>query len=392
MTTHYDLPEPGNLDLMRSAALSECIRQDIDKQGGVISFSTFMALALYHPQFGYYCRPDFNLGQHGDFTTAPEISPLFAQCFAKQCVQIADHLNDSNILELGAGTGRFAHDLLKQLARLHALPQHYYIYEISLALRQKQQAFLQANYPDYFPHITWLHELPSAFTGTIIANEVLDALPVTCFTVQENGIKERCVAVGKEGFIWQEHEPLTPELAEQATRRRDLYSLTKGYESEVNLEVPRLIHTLAKLLTHGVILLADYGYGQAEYYRPERRRGSLTCFYQHRRHDNPLILPGLQDMTAHVDFTSAIEEAASHGCTLLGYTTQVAFLLATGLLQLAEEQEKNLSPLEVVNAHTAIKLLTLPSEMGERIKIMGLGKGVTLSLLGFSLQDRRRDL
>ena len=183
MTTIHDLPPPSSDALKRSKILEECIRQAIDKRGGFISFAEFMALALYTPLLGYYQAESFNLGKHGDFTTAPEISPLFAHCFARQCLQIFAELGRCDILELGAGTGRFAHDFLQHLKMHGALPAHYYIYEISKTLRQKQQHFLQRMCPDIFPHITWLNTLPTAFTGIILANEVVDAQPVHCFQI-----------------------------------------------------------------------------------------------------------------------------------------------------------------------------------------------------------------
>lgn len=396
MTTIYDLPKPKDSALAQSKALTRCIQQEITANGGLISFATFMELSLYHPTFGYYNAESFSLGEKGDFTTAPEISPLFSYCFAKQIQQLFSHLDTKNILELGAGTGQFAVDLIPALNQLNSLPEHYYIYEISVGLRKKQQDYLRASCPDYFSRIIWLDRLPDQFIGCVIANEVLDALPTNCFSIQNNEVLERCVKWENNTFTWEYHSPITPHLREKVAEIRDLYHLRNGYESEINLHAQSFIQALAASIHQGVILFADYGYGQREYYHPERNHGTLTCFYQHQRHNNPLILPGLQDITAHVDFTNIIENAADSGCQLEGYTSQAAFLLACGLMDFAAEQEKDLSPANEVKLHHAIKLLTLPTEMGERIKVMCLSKGMNkkeeLSLIGFGFHDRRRDL
>lgn len=396
MTTIYDLPKPEDLALAQSKALTRCIQQEIAKNDGVISFASFMELSLYHPTFGYYNADTFTLGEKGDFTTAPEISPLFAQCFAKQIQQIFSHLDEKNILELGAGTGQLAIDLLQTLEQLNCLPESYYIYEISVGLRKKQQDYLRSACPNYFSRIIWLDHLPTQFIGCIIANEVLDAVPTNCFHIENHEVLERCVRWKNNAFFWDYRSPITPHLKEKVTEIRDLYNLPNGYESEINLQVRSFIKALAKSIQQGIILFADYGYGQGEYYHPERCQGTLTCFYQHKRHKNPLILPGLQDITAHVDFTNVIENATDFGCQLEGYTSQATFLLACGLMDIAAELEKQLTPIDEIKLHHAIKLLTLPTEMGERIKVMALSKGLNkkeeLSLIGFGLYDRRRDL
>jgi SAM-dependent MidA family methyltransferase len=370
--------------------LANIIHDHITTSGGSISFARFMELALYHPQ-GYYQGADFTLGREGDFTTAPEISPLFAQCFAKQCQQIASQLNDNTILEIGAGTGAFACELLKSLAAKNALPNHYYIYDISPVLRTKQREYLAMHCAEHSDRVTWIETMPTDFSGTIIANEVLDALPVCCFQIEKNSIYERVVTTNDGQFDWQT-APATGELLAAVTQLKTECSLSEGYQSEICLQLPSFIHSLASSLTRGVILLADYGYGRREYYHPQRRHGTLTCFYQHRHHDNPLLLPGLQDITVHVDFTAVAEAAVAAGLEINGYTTQAAFLLANGLMTLADQQEQLLSEPDRFKLHQAIKTLTLPTEMGDLIKIMGLTKDCSLELSGFSLLNRLRDL
>jgi SAM-dependent MidA family methyltransferase len=378
-----------------SNALTNYLRQEIDKHNGQISFAVVMEAALYHPEFGYYNAEGFDLGRHGDFTTAPEISPLFAKSLARQLQQLFHQTDTKNILELGAGTGRLAMDLLLECEKLCCLPEQYYIYEISPNLRKKQQNFLKSACPTLFPRMIWLDQLPENFTGIMIANEVLDALPVHCFRIEAEEIKERSVIWGKNKFAWKLTALSTEELAEKTSVIRDLYDLYPGYESEINLRLPLFIQSITASLSKGAVILIDYGYGQREYYHPERSHGTLTCFYQHHHHNNPLIHPGLQDITAHVDFTQVIETAHLQQCHLEGYTSQAAFLLGCGLLTIAEQEEKNLSAIDAFHLHQAIKLLTLPTEMGERIKVMVLSKNLPnnkLDLIGFHLQDRRRDL
>lgn len=391
MTILHGFPPPSPEALQRSKALALQIRQEIDKYG-LISFSTFMEMALYHPRLGYYNALSFSIGKKGDFITAPEISPLFAQCFAEQCKEIFEYLGKGDILELGAGTGLFAADILLSLQQKNALPNHYYIYEISPVLRQKQQDWINSTYPAISQYITWLDALPTNLTGIIIANEVLDALPVHCFQFEHLQVKERCVIWKNHQFDWQLHPPTIPLLTEKVLEINETYPLSSPYISEINMGLPHFMHAIANVLTRGVILLADYGYGQGEYYQPKRHQGSLAGFYQHKKYTNPLIYPGLLDMTAHVNFTAVIENAAAAHCQLAGYTTQAAFLLSCGLLKIAAEIENTLSPVDEFTLHQAIKVLTLPTEMGECIKIMALSKHMDLPLLGFQSQDRRRDL
>jgi len=392
MTAFYDLPLPSDEELKRSAHLSSIIQALIQQEGGYIPFSRFMEMALYHPDCGYYQSNGLELGRKGDFTTAPEISPLFAHCIARQTADIFSHLPEKNWLELGAGSGRFAADLLDKLKQLDCLPDSYFIYEISKSLQKKQQKLLCKRHPDYIERIFWLDKLPDHFSGIIFGNEILDALPVHCFEVKGEDIQERCVSWEQNGFQWRSAPPCSAKLAEAGRELIVEYQLNTGYVSEINLNMSSLLASLSHMLNHGLILLADYGYGQTEYYHPQRSMGTMCCFYRHQRSNNPLGMPGLQDITAHVDFTRAAETAAASGCQLLGYTTQAAFLLSCGLLDLAAEQEKTLDLPEQFTLHQAIKTLTLPTEMGERIKIMGLGKDIDFPLKGFSLQDRRRDL
>ncbi len=367
--------------------LIQCIRQAIQTANGAISFAQFMQLALYTPGLGYYTSGN-PFGRSGDFVTAPEMSPLFAECIAKQVQQILMALNRGDMLEFGAGSGVFAKDLLTALAALDCLPDNYFIVEISAALRAQQQTLFAAACPQFLSRIHWLDTPPTAFNGIIFANEVLDAMPVHCFQIADNTIYERCVSWEKEKFIWHHQSPTTPELTQRMTALLKECDLPNGYQSELSLLQPAWLQTLAACLHQGVILLIDYGYGRREYYRPERSQGTLMCFHQHHHQPDPLILVGEQDITAHVDFTLLAETAVDAGLQVAGYTTQAAFLLACGLLEAPAPASAALH----YQQNQAIKRLTMPAQMGEIIKVMGLRKNLDLPLVGFTLHDRRHDL
>jgi SAM-dependent MidA family methyltransferase len=380
------LPIPHIQALEHSQKLCAFIREEIASQGGHMTFARFMELALYAPGLGYYSAGSHKLGKGGDFVTAPEITPLFSQCLAHVFQQIFSTLPVKNILELGAGSGIFAKDALLELEKQNNLPDAYFILEVSADLRSRQKTLFEKHCPQLLNRIHWLDTLPHDFIGIIFANEVMDALPVHFFELEKNLIKERCVTWEDNQFTWKLTSPSAP-----LTDRLDILPkhLSAPYLSEINLLLPSWINALADSLKQGMILLFDYGYGRDEYYRPDRRTGTFKCFYQHHHHDNPFLYPGLQDLTAHVDFTTVAESATDAGLDLAGFTTQGAFLLASGLLDL---NNKNLMATEQYQLSQAIKILTLPSQMGELIKVIGFTRDIDVSLEGFRLQDRRRDL
>lgn len=375
---------------MSKSLLINLIQQTILKNNGIISFAEYMGLVLYHLD-GYYNSPQFTIGKDGDFTTAPHISPLFAQCFANQCLTLFNQLDQGDILECGAGTGQFACDLLLALDQLGCPPEHYYIYEICPRLREKQAAFIKTTCPLLFERVKWLTDLPNKISGIVIANEVLDALPTHCFAVHQGTIKERAVTLQGEQFAWQLSAPLSDAFVEQARLLHQRLVFAENYQSEINLAVLQFVKTLTSRLVQGVIFFVDYGYGEREFYHPLRNQGTLTCFHQHQSHADPFQFVGEQDITSHVNFTQVIEEAAKEGCELAGFTSQAAFLLGSDLIKLASKMEQNLSAKEAVNFHRAIKQLTFPTEMGERIKVMALSKHKKVNLMGFE-QDRSREL
>lgn len=384
------LPTPSDNALAHSNELAKHIHQEIIHSGGAINFARFMELALYAPGLGYYSAGSHKLGEKGDFVTAPEISPLYAQSIAHQCQQILSAFPQGDILEIGAGSGKLAGDLLIELERLQSLPAHYYILEISADLRERQQQYLQTTVPHLFVRIIWLDTLPEKkISGVILANEVLDALPTHCFRIENSSIQERSVTFSENQFVWCTTTP-SFELLQRIHLIQEECTLSDGYESEVNLLLPAWINTLQNSLKQGVILLFDYGYGRREFYHPDRTTGTLMCYYQQHRHDDPFLLIGLQDITAHVDFTSVAESAVEANLHVAGYTTQGSFLLSCGLLDHAERHE--LSTREQYQQNQAIKLLTLPAQMGEMIKVIALTHHFDEPLLGFKMQDRRQDL
>ncbi|HVY53525.1 MAG TPA: SAM-dependent methyltransferase, partial [Gammaproteobacteria bacterium] len=370
-------------------AVKDHIRMEIQKAGGLISFARFMELSLYAPGLGYYSAGCHKLGKSGDFITAPEISPLFGKCVAHQFADILQALPNGDILELGAGSGVFAKDVITELAQLKNLPSHYFILETSAELRRRQQELLKAECPYYFSKIVWLDRLPQAFHGIIFANEVLDALPTHCFQIQDKKVLERCVAIKDNDFTWTAKEPLTVELAHKAESIAKEFNLLDGYHSEINLLIPHWIASLANTLNQGVIIFFDYGYSRKEFYHHDRSNGTLRCYFQHRCHDDPFIFCGLQDITASVDFTSLVEDALDARLQLSGYTTQSAFLLATGIAQFAEAPPFSMQHYQ---QNQAMKLLMLPSEMGTAVKAVAFTKQWDNPLRGFSLFDKRHEL
>lgn len=387
MTMSAHLPSPNQQAEAQTQALQHLICAEINNKGP-ITFARYMELALYAPQYGYYRSGLQKFGENGDFITAPELSPLFSKCLAKQCQQVLSDLPTKTILELGPGSGKMAADILTELAAQDSLPQKYYLLELSAELRQRQQHYLQQKIPQWFSRLQWLDQLPAEpISGIILANEVVDAMPVHKFAWHEEKLYEYYVDYNTKQFSWLLDSPSDPTLQEY------IQSLSienkQDYSSEINLMLPAWIKSLSDSLQQGLILIIDYGFPQQEYYHPERNQGTLMCHYQHRAHPDPLILPGLQDITAHVDFTAIANAALNNQCEVSGYTSQALFLLNCGLTELLPIQ------LDIEMSYTIaqqIKRLTLPSEMGELFKVIALTKDYPTNLLGFKEHNRLRDL
>jgi len=380
------LSSPDPEALAHSERLRRLILQDIAQQGGWIPFSRFMELALYAPGLGYYTAGARKFGKEGDFVTAPEISPLFGRTLARQVVEIMAH-SAPCIVELGAGSGKLAADMLLELERLGSLPKRYSILEVSADLRERQQAFLRERAPHLQARMNWLDELPDSISGAVVGNEVLDALPVHLVRWSGGDIFERGVSKEAESFVWHDRLAQTPALLQVAQRIR----VPDGYQSEISLAACGLVRSLCERLQQGALLFMDYGFGAGEYYHPQRTQGTLMCHYRHHAHDDPFFLTGLQDITAHVDFSSIAESAADSGAQLLGYTSQAHFLINNDITQLLQEvAPENLR--NYLPRSTQLQKLTSPAEMGELFKVIALGKGMESPLSGFARGDLSRTL
>jgi len=381
-----DSEQEQQLEKTRSV-ISDAIRN----AAGAIPFDRFMELALYAPGAGYYVNGAHKFGEQGDFVTAPEISPLFSRCLGNQCAAILGETG-GNILEFGAGAGVMAADLLMQLDCLAQLPGRYQILELSAELRARQRETLAKRSPALLQRVEWLERPPDhPWDGVVVANELLDAMPVSRFRRSETGWQESCI--GLEGDRLEEHwRQASSHLSErlQALQAR-LGPFPVGYISEINLRLDPWFRTLAGFLRRGAVLLVDYGYTERGYYHPERDRGTLICHFRHRAHDDFLVLPGLQDITANVDFSAVAEAGVNAGLTLAGYTSQSQFLMGCGLDGLLAESD----PGDVehhLHQVQAAKQLLLPSAMGERFQAIGFVRGIPELLRGFALGDRRDSL
>ncbi len=384
------LSKPDGQALADSKKLTQYIRKQIQIVGGKWSFEEFMRAALYNPELGYYMNTTAKFAAPGDFVTAPELSPLFSRCLAAQCAQIFTHLPLANIVEFGAGSGIMAADILLHLEKLNLLPQQYYIVDISPTLKKRQQATWQRHCPHLLNKVSWVDVMPNDIDAIVLLNEILDAMPVEQFVKTVSGFQQRFIAAADAELVFYDADIENKELS---TALRHLenegISFTADYVSEINLQLKPWLQHIAQHLRQGVILCCDYGYARREYYHPQRSRGTLQCHYQHRVHDRPLWFPGLQDITSHVDFTAVAEAAIEGGLEVLGFTLQSLFLLNNGLLDLVSTAS---NVVERVRYNQQVKQLTLPDEMGERFKVIALGKRTDLSLQGFATQDRSYEL
>jgi SAM-dependent MidA family methyltransferase len=387
MSVPLPLPALSPEESAHSEQLVQRIRDAIEAAGGWISFERFMEMALYEPGLGYYSAGSTKLGSEGDFVTAPEISPLFSRCLANQCVQVLDAVPGGHILELGAGSGVMAADVLSELDRQQKTPERYLILEVSADLRERQRALLQRRLPHLMDRIEWLDRLPNDFRGVLLANEVLDALPIQRFRI-------RGLQVNQLGVTWElgrlDWSEVHADAALEATVREIEFNLGEpfadGYTSEINLRLQQWIAGIAASMKEGAAFFIDYGLPRKQYYAANRSAGTMLCHFRHRFHDDPLINVGVQDIGAWVDFTAVAEAAVVAGMNVAGYATQAHFLIGTGIEQfLAPTNDDELAS-RLQMARQAM-LLTLPGEMGERFKVIGLTKGLELPLLGFTVRD-----
>lgn len=381
------LPVPSPEAQAHSAKLVALITAEIQNNGGWLPFSRYMELALYAPGLGYYTAGARKFGEAGDFITAPELSSLFGRTLARQLIQIMQ-ASSPHILELGAGSGKLAVDILSELEVLGELPERYAILEVSADLRQRQQQLIAERLPHLAEKVRWLDALPDEISGAVIGNEVLDALPVHLVHWQQAGIVERGLSLTESGQLcWQDRPITDPALLAAAQR----IQVPDDYLSELPLAANGLITSLGQRLQHGALLFIDYGFGAREFYHPQRDRGTLMCHYRHYAHDDALFLPGLQDITAHVDFTAVAEAGVDAGLEFIGYTSQAFFLLNCGITELLNQ----VSPDDLkayVPLSGQVQKLTSPAEMGELFKVIALGKGMEIPLKGYARGDLSRML
>lgn len=365
MSLQLPLPSPEALAV--SGALSAAIIEDIARHDGWISFARYMELVLYTPALGYYSGGSTKLGKDGDFTTAPEITPLFGAALATVVAPILTQ-SAPNILEFGAGTGKLARDVLTELQRSGVHVEQYAIVDLSGELRARQQELLRD-----FPEVQWLDALPSSFSGAILGNEVLDAMPIHLLIKGEQEWLERGVAFDGGSFVFAD----CPAAAHLLAQIPDAQSLPIGYLTEVHPQASAFISTLGAVLKKGAAILIDYGFSANEYYHPQRDQGTLMCHYRHYAHPDPFYLPGLQDVTAHVDFTAMARAAIGSGLDVLCYASQAAFLLQAGIGELLLRTDPA-SAKQFLPQSNALQKLVSPAEMGELFKVLVIGRGADL--------------
>jgi SAM-dependent MidA family methyltransferase len=389
MLSAMPLPALSADEAAHAARVARHIRAEIAAAGGWIPFAQFMQLALYAPGLGYYSAGTRKFGASGDFVTAPELTPVFARCLAGQVAEVLEQTGGGDVVEVGAGSGAMAVELLAALAARDSLPARYRILEVSAELRERQRAALVQRDPALLSRVEWLDAAPGQpWRGALVANEVADALPVERFCLGAGGVEAVGVVTRDDGLAFQ-RRPAGAELTAAVERRlADLpEGLGAGYESEVCLLLRPWIAALAREMQQGAMLFVDYGLARMHYYHPSRSGGSLCGFFRHRRVEDVLSNPGLQDITAWVDFTELAEAGAEAGLAVGGFSTQAHFLLAAGLDRELAAAGEGLDAVGRARLAQAASTLVMPGEMGERFKVMALTRGLDEPLSGFAFRD-----
>lgn len=389
--TGNSLPNPDAASSAHSSRCAKYIQERIRAAGGSISFGEYMHHALYAPGLGYYAAGATKFGEHGDFITAPEVSPLFGRIVARQCAEVLTQTGTSTVLEIGAGSGRLAVDVLTKLAAIEALPSEYLILEVSADLQDRQRALINEELPEIASRVRWLKDLPASCRGVILVNEVLDAMPVERF-VRRDDILEQHVRVKDGDFALIEKAASVGVREAVVTMEKDIgRRLPHGYVSEISLAVPPWIEQLCRGLEHGCVFLFDYGLDRASYYAPDRSDGWLRCHFRHHAHGDALRLPGIQDITTWVDFTAAATAADATHAEVAGFTDQAHFLIDGGLHEELLSMASSASDAQVELSAQA-KMLTLPGHMGEHFKCMALSRGLSVPPTAFQNHDRTHTL
>lgn len=392
------LPEPDAAARAHSLRVAAAVASAVERAGGFLPLARYLDLVLHAPGLGYYAAGAHRFGPEGDFVTAPELTPLFGAALATQVAAILAALPRREIVEPGAGTGALAVQLLRRLESLDALPQRYRILEPSPPLQALQRERIGAAVPHLAQRVEWLAALPEDIEGAVVMNEVLDAIAPHVLVRRNGAWHERGVVLARGAARHGAHSGSAFALAERPLGDARLAALADArfpphidYASEVNPAAEALVEALGRRLRHGALLIIDYGFPRAEYYHPQRHEGTLVGHYRHRVHADPLLWPGLSDLTAHVDFTAIAEAGERAGLRVAGYTSQAAFLLACGLLdRLAEVGEPRSGA--YLRQAGAVQKLTSPAEMGELFKVLALARSDAIAWPGFALGDRSRRL
>jgi SAM-dependent MidA family methyltransferase len=373
------LPPPPADAAAHSQRLAEYIASVIAAEGDWVPFSRYMDLALYAPGLGYYAAGARKFGSEGDFVTAPELSPVFGECVARQAVQVLAAVG-GDVLELGPGSGALAADLYDAMKRLGAPPVRYRLLEVSPDLRERQRERLARRFPGEMDRFQWIDTLPEPMRGIVIANEVLDVVPFSIVRRDGDAWFERGVAMAEGGFAFDDRPLADGELMRRA--RQVFPPGDYEYVSEISLPGEALVRTIAASIEAGVAFFIDYGFSERELYHPQRSMGTMRCHYRHRFHGDPFFMPGLQDITAHVDFSAMARAAESGGAEVYGYTTQAYFLISAGFAQVLAPRDGEMT-VERLKATSAAHRLVSPAEMGELFKVLAFGKGFDAPLAGF---------
>lgn len=383
--------QPESPSSSHAVQMAEAIRHVIRQQGGWIGFDEYMQIVLYAPGLGYYSAGAVKLGDAGDYITAPMLGSQFAHCLAVQCAEILGNLApdcERTLVEFGAGTGEMAADILTYLDDIDSLPDRYVIVETSADLRQRQKSLLARRLPMMGGKVMWANDLPADVSGVALANEVLDSIPFKRFRIERNGLP-RELGVGLMGgeLCWL---PSDDPLPDSVSDRLVALGLPAGYQGEVGIQAESWVTTIVNMLRCGVLLQIDYGFSRSEYYHWDRTDGTLMCHHRHRAHSDPFHLPGIQDITAHVEFSAMAESGQRAGADVAGYCTLGSFLISLGLLDRnAAVLASSDATVKSLQRSQELKKLTLPHEMGELFKVLALTRNYSCPLSGFAMQDYR---
>jgi SAM-dependent MidA family methyltransferase len=384
-----NMPPPTDDALDHSARVAAHIERVIVASGGWISFADYMGAALYAPGLGYYVAGARKFGSAGDFVTAPEMTTLFGEALAAQIAEVLVRIPEGAVIELGPGTGRLAADVLGALAARDALPEKYCLLEVSPDLRERQRDLLRQRVPDLVSRVEWIEVLPPRWRGALLANEMLDAVPPHLISRRGGTWYERGVEIGAARNLRFGDRPLAKGALSDAAI--SLFPNEGDYASEINPAAQALLRSLALRCDAGALLIVDYGFPASEYYHPQRDGGTLMTHYRHRVVDDPFFLPGLADLTAHVDFSAMARAGIAGGMSIAGYATQARFLINCGILDALARRGDPQSAAYLREAAAVQKLLS-PAEMGELFKVLAMVKGIGEDLAGFREGDQSHRL